>query len=320
MRSRKSMCYVIEEEQMNDSELAGFDGEFQSKQRYNNYKSVLSESGQNISQLRSKNENVVTICSNTERDVCLEYMDVSSSDDENEAFHGSFNFDKISENHRRIDDILPVERLSLTSSTDEHEHQGTFPRDSFLVKSGVLVLVSSDQCQRSQLKRSNSSRCATSAGSFPPRCPTIVKVHRSSFEKYAVVTGTRRHLNTPSLFLKLKNNHVTQSLSNPSQFVVFIEGITGQSFTFEASNPEKARQWMQAFTVEPSYSRMFSHYREHAYKPRQLRENPSHLVADGVVINHSLQSWSTPFLSLQDCPSLPVLSESVSEDDEEINR
>ncbi|CAG5127772.1 unnamed protein product [Candidula unifasciata] len=175
------------------------------------------------------------------------------------------------------------------------------------VKSGHLILII-PELKLSPVNPKSECSFLSSSRTLPHRCPVIVKIHDRGYEKYAIISSTRRQLGLSPFCVKLKHSYVSQSTSNPSHFSLVIDSSEGKTFTFEASSPDVAKEWMQALTLIDSSL--------HRSNPQLCFSETSSEAAEHTQYSTNSKS-SHATLNLAILPLMPVLSESVEEEDEE---
>ncbi|XP_035824220.1 uncharacterized protein LOC118477253 [Aplysia californica] len=139
-----------------------------------------------------------------------------------------------------------VYSTDMASASEDSRLAGTCSE----IKSGNLVMISSP-LHPTWTQRTRSRSCPRSddvSTRHPLRCPVIVQVHKKRYEHYAVVRKTKNRQTEQPLYLNLSKSSACLSDSRPCQFTVYLNSAEGKSFTFEASNPEAAKDWVRALT------------------------------------------------------------------------
>lgn len=220
------------------------------------------------------------------------------------------------EGHLRVSKTPSSEAVRHETPVNQQQHSSASCRKSLDVKSGHLMFITSDQGHKSHWPGSDVASLAGRGAPHHTRCPVIVKIHQKMCEKYAIISRTRRHPHQSSFFLKLKHCHVTQSPSNPSHFLVVSDSPVGRTFTFEASSPDVAKEWMEALSPDCQRSLPGS---THHRQPRKTTDL-SNAAQNSNKTSHSLRSelkCSSPVLTIPNSLIMPVLSESQNENEEE---
>ncbi|BFZ24045.1 hypothetical protein BsWGS_27083 [Bradybaena similaris] len=310
-------CYVIEEEQPSDCQLddngnnqlselvissgttgVGKDVKFVEK---DHYKSDIYSDNNNVNHVPRKlfpshdSVNKNNALASSQNVSSCEHLDSTSSNGE-----ADFQSQRVSSKTSFHD--LPQQH---TTSSERRPH----------LKSGHLVLILPEHqvnlvnpnpdCPYFSSWKTLPPRCPVMT--LPPRCPVMVKIYDRGFEKYAIISCTRRQLALPPICLKLKHSYVTQSTSNPSCFSVVVDSSEGKTFTFEATNPDMAQDWMQALALTDSSVNWNSRTLNSCEKSGETAKQTQYLTT------HS--KTSPAVLNLSDLTLMPVLSECVEEEE-----
>lgn len=301
-------CYVIEEEPPSDCQLddngnnqpselvisssttgLGKDLKFVEK---DNYKSITNSDNNNVNLLPRKllpsydSINKNNALASLENVSSCENLDSSSSNGE-----ADFQSQRVS---------------NKTSFHDLPQQHTTASVHMPHLKSGHLIMIIPEH-QVNLVNPKPDCPYFSSLKTLPPRCPVMVKIYDRGFEKYAIISCTRRQLAVPPICLKLKHSYITQSSTNPSCFSVVVDSSEGKTFTFEATNPDVAKEWMQALALTDSSVNWNSRTPSSCDKPGVSVKQTQY------VMTHTKSSAVA--LHLSDLPLMPVLSECVEEEE-----
>lgn len=306
---RSGTCYVIQEEDSDGMEVDDSENEQLNEVRTSsNYEQI------------TKFSRDLNICGNaldneTMSNDAVRYKNLPS-DLFNLNESQKENFDSIS---RGI--ILSTSRETTTTSSSScgrlsHFSQGKAVRTSesqevtsngHHLKKGHLVMLLSSRCRNFVQKQYVPLSNVISQTPLLTRVRVIVQIHGRGHDKYVIISGTRRERTPQPHVVKLRHCHVTQSAANPSCFTVVIDGAEGKSFTFEATSPDAALEWMKAFS---SNSSSFQEAATRGSSQMALQQAGSDNVLTG-----EERKISSQFTNLQYHHQMPALSESADEED-----